>query len=616
VLAFHRLGLDWRRSTLAAAIAWAVWLTALTETLGAARLLTVAAVASAWVAATVVSAFILTRVRPADPPPPNPSPPAPSKAVLWALGLAVALVGVAALAGAPTNWDALSYHLPRVMHWIQNASVDHYPTHILRQLHQAPWSEFAVMHLQLLSGGDRLANTIQWLALLGTAVGVSVVAEQLGGGPPAQLLSAVFYATVPMAVLEGSNPKNDEVLSFWVVCGAVATLDLVAGKDAGRPRKILLFAAAAGLAVLTKATAYVFLAPLLVWILAARIAHRGRELRAFGPGILIFVALNAGHYSRNAAVYGSPIGPVEEGTSHLRYVNEAFGPAQVASNLARNLALQLETPLEGPDRLIEAAVRAFHRLIGADPDDPRTSWNPFRLSSTLVNADRAGSPFHVVLIAAALVLAAKGLRDRRMGAYAIVCGSACVLFAAVLKWQPWHSRLHLPLFALWAPFVGVVLGARLAPRATAAVATLLLLSAAPWVLANGSHPLCCRKSVLVEDRLTQYFTNDPDLQRPYEQAARRVLRERCGQIGLVSDADSWEYPLWKVFEQPKVPVRIEHVLVTNESSRKAAEPPYRDFQPCAVLSLRREEMPTALVGGRLFLRSWSLPEIQLLLPRR
>ncbi|HEY2942657.1 MAG TPA: 4-amino-4-deoxy-L-arabinose transferase, partial [Vicinamibacteria bacterium] len=193
VLGFHRLGLDWRRSTLAAAIAWAVWLTALTETLGAARLLTVAAVASAWVAATVVSAFILTRVRPADPPPPNPSPPAPSKAVLWALGLAVALVGVAALAGAPTNWDALSYHLPRVMHWIQNASVDHYPTHILRQLHQAPWSEFAVMHLQLLSGGDRLANTIQWLALLGTAVGVSVVAEQLGGGPPAQLLSAVFY---------------------------------------------------------------------------------------------------------------------------------------------------------------------------------------------------------------------------------------------------------------------------------------------------------------------------------------------------------------------------------------------------------------------------------------
>lgn len=71
------------------------------------------------------------------------------------------LAGLVALWAPPNNFDTMVYHMSRVCHWIQNRTIAPYPTHILRQLHQNPWSDWAVAHLQLLAGGDRLANTVQ-----------------------------------------------------------------------------------------------------------------------------------------------------------------------------------------------------------------------------------------------------------------------------------------------------------------------------------------------------------------------------------------------------------------------------------------------------------------------
>ena len=54
-----------------------------------------------------------------------------------------------ALIYPPNSPDSLSYHMPRVMHWIQNNNVEYYPTSIPRQLFVSPFSEFVILHLQL-----------------------------------------------------------------------------------------------------------------------------------------------------------------------------------------------------------------------------------------------------------------------------------------------------------------------------------------------------------------------------------------------------------------------------------------------------------------------------------
>jgi len=52
----------------------------------------------------------------------------------------------------PYNWDSLTYHLPRIMHWVQNKSVAHYATNIDRQIASPPLAEFINLHIYLLMG--------------------------------------------------------------------------------------------------------------------------------------------------------------------------------------------------------------------------------------------------------------------------------------------------------------------------------------------------------------------------------------------------------------------------------------------------------------------------------
>ncbi len=42
-----------------------------------------------------------------------------------------------------------------------------------------PGAEFELLHLQILSGGDRLAGLVQWASMLGGLVGTSLIAQYL-----------------------------------------------------------------------------------------------------------------------------------------------------------------------------------------------------------------------------------------------------------------------------------------------------------------------------------------------------------------------------------------------------------------------------------------------------
>jgi hypothetical protein len=66
--------------------------------------------------------------------------PLDAKLMLGASVVLILLLGAMAAIFPATNWDSLTYHLPRVMHWLQQQSVEHYPTHNTRQIEFGPWS--------------------------------------------------------------------------------------------------------------------------------------------------------------------------------------------------------------------------------------------------------------------------------------------------------------------------------------------------------------------------------------------------------------------------------------------------------------------------------------------
>ena len=104
--------------------------------------------------------------------------------------------------------------MAQVRHWIQQQSVAHYPTHITRQLFSNPWAEFTIAHLFLLTGTDRLANSVQWFSMVGSLIAVSLIAARLGADKRGEVLAAVVAATIPMGILQASSTQNDYVTAF------------------------------------------------------------------------------------------------------------------------------------------------------------------------------------------------------------------------------------------------------------------------------------------------------------------------------------------------------------------------------------------------------------------
>src|SRR5579871_4781316 len=74
---------------------------------------------------------------------------------LVVIGFAMITLFVA-LTAAPNNWDAESYHLPEIEHWIQDGSLAFYPTSISRQNEMAPLAEELLLQTRILGGSDAL----------------------------------------------------------------------------------------------------------------------------------------------------------------------------------------------------------------------------------------------------------------------------------------------------------------------------------------------------------------------------------------------------------------------------------------------------------------------------
>ena len=459
------------------------------------------------------------------------------------------LLGIVAFAGlfsAPSNWDSMTYHLVRVAHWMQDRSVVHYPAVYTPQLYQQPWAEFAILNLQLLSGGDRLAFTIQWTSFALCLVGVWSIAGRLGADVRGQVLAVVVAATLPQAVLQAPSTQNNLALALWLICFARFLLDYRPTEAASRLPIALGCGAAVGLAMLTKGTAYPLAAPMVAWFAVLTVRHRNRgTVLAAGAAIVVALLLNVAHWSRNYQAFNSPLMPRSEIS---RYRTDSMSPTLLISNLSRTLVLHFRTGSSKVNHWIERAIDVEHRLLGVSINDPQITHGVFRIRPYEIDEDSTGNPFHLLLFIFtcgwAGLAALRRRQDRLVLVYTTAVVTGYVVFCASIKWQPFNARLDLPLFVAAAPAIGLALARIARERVTSIISLLLLLLTVPPLLSNPSHPLIARSNIFNLDRESEYFLNRPQLAAPYIQSADFLASQQCNSIGLAMEPDDYEYPLW------------------------------------------------------------------------
>src|SRR5580704_1839984 len=489
VESFRRRQLDWRRSLLYASIPWALFTALITEGLSAVHWLTRAGLAVSWLVFALASvAWLLSAGRTSQRAtgPFNPSDLSVSRFDLadrLALGfiiLLTAFIGLTAIVSAPNTWDAMEYHLPRVVEWISNRGVQLYPTIDRGQLSMPPLAEYIVLHLDLLYGSDRLVNLVQWFAYVGCILCVSLIVEGLGGSRRAQILGAALTAALPTAVLGASGTKNDQVLAYWI---ALAVYFLLRWRTRQDWAHTLALGSTLSLAVFTKGTAYAYL-PCLV--IACALTWKREAIRRFVLRLPVFallcVVVSGPLWVRNHTFSGSILGvPYFDGSGSIQgrmFANAHITPARTLASVARYLALNVSTPSSHLNDLLTRIFSRFMLALGVNPSDPGQifcSQNgnciPFSVHFEPKYEYYSGNQLQLFLFLLAGVLYLVNFRKMRPAAgwFALGLVGSFTMYSAMLRWSPWSARYQLPLFVVAGAFIAVVLSQTLPRRALATV---------------------------------------------------------------------------------------------------------------------------------------------------
>ena len=569
-----------------------------------------------------------------------------SRFALGAVGAILATILLIAVVAPPNNWDSMVYRMTRVVMWIQQGSVAHFPTPEVGQLHHPPLSAWNILHFQILSGGDRFANTVHWVALAGCGVLASLIAKELKQPFPVQVLATVVAVTLPMGLLQGSSSQGNLVVAFWLLAFVVFTLQYFEKPTGGG---LLCAGCAFGFTLLSKGTAYAIAPPVAATLWLCGIvrtkgsSHRATLACTGGGVVLVALLVNGGHYARNWDLFGHPLGPTERQNRYFQ-LNEQGDPFVPIANLVRNAALHWGVPNETINDLTLDIVRhVFGDTIDSVPGSTlgKSLFEvgiPFSLLENYT-----GNFLHFWCLAVSLpgiLLFRRRLQfNAWTGCFALAVVLGTIAFCGLLRWQQWNSRYHTPLFMLGAPlgaiFVARMVSMRRYPkkgppecphfvpppsfplhctvdRRRSMIAGTFLVMSVPWVISNDvrplyplgiwqSHPTSSTPPIFSRSRTHMYFNWHSSMLWPdYTRGIDFLMAQHPKEVGIYVPGRAYVYPIWALLQdRPGTIPRFEYVGVTN-ASRKLRINSAPRFVILPARWLRRQFMRESLIDGTLY----------------
>jgi 4-amino-4-deoxy-L-arabinose transferase-like glycosyltransferase len=513
---------------------------------------------------------------------------------------------IVAVSYPPNNFDSMTYHMARVAHWEQNQSIAHYRTHIDRQLVYPPFAEWVILHLQIITGGDRFANAVQLFFLILGINLVSLIASELKASRKQQLISGLMACFIPMAVLQSNTTQNDIVVSFYILSFVFFIIRLMKHHDAFG---LILAGVSLGISWLTKGTAYIFTLFFCLWplISLARDYRLSKSLllkRAFSYCVipLIAIAINYAHYSRNTFLTGSAFGDANLGTANARFAVKDLTMVAV-KNVMNHL------PMSGT---IIRGVEKIGSHFGVDVSNPDFSMTSILLMvrGLSFHEDLAQNFLHVFLAGLFLlrIIVSAKRRKELSSLYLLYLASilgSIILFCVLLKWQPWSNRLETPVFMLLCVFLGIEVG-KLNRKAGLFCTIPVIVYGFVTLSLNSMHFILPISRSVFAVGYQRFVFGGEDMSKIKAYLDAKHVKN----IGIYLGSDSHDYPFYKSFQAGSDGKRkFNHVFVTNASMK------YVDnFVPDVIISYETNRSDYNL-GERTFYQVAKSNSIALFEPR-
>ena len=449
----------------------------------------------------------------------------------------------------PNNWDAMAYHMPRIIHWIQNESLAHFRTPVYPQLNSPPFAEEFILNINLLLGNDYLSNTVSWFYFAASGIVISLIAQQLGLSKKRQLLAAFVMFCLPEAILLASSTHTELVATFFMLAAIYFMIKSVEQTD---KLTFLLLGISVGLATATKTTVYIYLAPFIVAWLGFLFYQKIMQKQKISYVLfliipLIFMFINVGHYSRNYQLSGNLFATTPAIKSY--YANEEHSITALFSNVSRNLSLQFGVPKIAP--LVENLTVQFHQIIGQDVNNPKTTSHTYGVDPLATHENNGANFFQMLLILLSIVVLVFFYQkeDYKIRWFALIIILSFLLFSFYLKWQPW-AKLHVPFFIFYSIVIAYFMIKSNVKKWMLNLLLIGLVSSAFLALFfNYSRPIITvppyTSSIkILDNRYDKYFSRFLNYQSDYYFVSKQIEKRNLKNIGLMLGTYELEYPLF------------------------------------------------------------------------
>lgn len=499
------------------------------------------------------------------------------KITLLIVGVFIITLFIQGITYPPTNWDSLTYHLPRIIQWINHGSLEYYPTHIVRQLYQPPFAEYAILQTIMLNKNDFFAFGVQFSYYLLVTFTVIEITSYFNDKANIRWIAGVLCLFIPEAVLQATSTQNDVVVSFFIA-SSILFLLLILKKPT--TFNFIFLGVSIGLAFLTKALAYVYLPVFVVMFLFFFVKknYKRWEKRYFIGGmltLLIVFSININHFQKNYELCHNIMGtdPKED----KEYKLEDRSLRGIFSNIIKNISLHIDPFYVG--NLGNQIAEKTHLIMNFDLNKKGMNYIDSKFSSSpswLNHEDTQPNFLHLLLgfisfITIINVIKRKKTEYYKISYYFLGIIASFLLFNYLLKWQPWNTRIHLPLFFLLIPAL-TILNVKIKPNINLIYGAIIILIPYSFYLSifNYSRPFISKVNLTSsikcsDNRFKKYFSNNIVDYVEYKTIVQKTISTGSKNIGLHMHSDSWEYPLYYPLFINKN--KMENILVKNYSRK-------------------------------------------------
>ena len=560
-----------RRSLIKGVIIWNAFLFLQNEVLSLFHMLGTGGVAVTWILFEIFFAALIIRKKDFYKPDVRFTP-----LFLLPAALFLALLFLAVFT-VPYNHDSMCYHLPRIMFWLQNRSVDYFAANDMRQLVTSPFTEYVQLQTMILGGDDTYFNLVSFCAGVISAYLIYSLVLKITSSAAASVLASVIFVSTPVIESEIISTQVDVMASMWVII-CVSLIRELAYDETLKPdlagiSRTAMLGTAMGLLFISKTNACIPVAVMLIWLLFERIRLNDRitalcvYIAAAAAAAVVFAIPS---FVRNFNLSGDIIASDYMGNIAVG----SFLPSYLIVNALKNAVLV--GVLSGiPDNPLRSAqiflVKGAGKVLGVDINDPVISFvtgeTAFQDNTGLsYEHDHAGAQFLMILfIVLALVYLSLSLKKKKTDLFMIFLMIQAPVMFCVVRWQPWGGRLLMPSLVLMIIFTGGVLGNIFKENKNAVYilgGAVLLISGFVFIR---SYQYNLRPAILnISGKYSKnqlYFYNngfESDLADNYEEICLKALQtEGIEKDGCGLSAGGFIYPELRILMSKNV--RVENI---------------------------------------------------------